>query len=368
MIVGNGSSLPIPHTGYSSFTTFDPRKSLVLKDVLHVPSLTKNLLSISQFTTDNNVILEFDSTCCLIKDKSSKQVLLTGTLHEGLYQLQTSNFNKGSTVSVNPLAFNCTTDTNPVPHGSNAASIWHQRLGHPTQPILAKTLSCISPSLTCKSSNFCDACQLGKMHQFSFKPSNNNTTAPFELVHSDVWGPSFYPSMDGYKYYLSFVDDFTHFVCLFPMQVKSEVYILFKQFHNYVERQFSKKIRSVQMDLGTEYKPLYAYFREMGIERRNSCPHTHQQMGRVERKHRHVVDTGLTLLAQAKLPLSFWWEAFTSAAYLINRLPTPTLQFSSPFEQLFHASPDYNLLKVFGSACFPLLRPYNDHKVSFRSS
>ena len=69
--------------------------------------------------------------------------------------------------------------------------------------------------------------------------------------------------------------------------------MIFKQFHQYVERQFSTKIKSVQMDLGAEYKPLYAYFRELGIERRNSCPHTHQQMGRVERKHRHVVDTSL---------------------------------------------------------------------------
>ena len=78
---------------------------------------------------------------------------------------------------------------------------------------------------------------------------------------------------------------------------------------------------------------------------RHPYPHTHQQHGRVERKHRHIADLGLTLLTKASMPLTYWWEAFTSAVYLINPLPTTVLHSKSPFELLFHQQPNYLFLK-----------------------
>jgi hypothetical protein len=87
----------------------------------------------------------------------------------------------------------------------------------------------------------------------------------------------------------------------------------------------------------------------------------------VERKHRHLVETSLSLLASASMPLKFWGEAFLTASFLINRLPSPVTNHQSPFELLFHKAPDYNFLKVFGCACWPHLCPYNQHKLAFRS-
>ena len=101
---------------------------------------------------------------------------------------------------------------------------------------------------------------------------------------------------------------------------------------------------------------------------RVSCPHTHQQNGSIERKHRHVVESGLALLSHAHTPLRFWDDAFQSACYLINRLPTSILQFQSPYEKLFNTSPDYLFLKTFGCSCWPNLRPYNTHKLQPRST
>lgn len=105
----------------------------------------------------------------------------------------------------------------------------------------------------------------------------------------------------------------------------------------------------------------------IGITHRLICPRTHHQNGVVERKHRHIVELDLTLLTQASLPLTYWDHAFLTSVYLINRLPTSSLQFKIPHQVLFHQQPDYNFLKVFGCACFPLLRPYNAHKLDFRS-
>jgi len=105
----------------------------------------------------------------------------------------------------------------------------------------------------------------------------------------------------------------------------------------------------------------------MGIDHFVSCPHTPEQNGIAERKHRHIVETGLTLLAQASMPQRFWDDAFFSGIYLINRLPSSVLNFTSPFEKLFHRQPNYNMLRIFGCQCFPNLRPYTKHKLEFRS-
>jgi hypothetical protein len=98
-----------------------------------------------------------------------------------------------------------------------------------------------------------------------------------------------------------------------------------------------------------------------------SCPHTHQQNGSAERKHRHIVETGLSLLAHASMPLKFWDEAFLAATYLINRLPSKVIHDSTPLERIFDKKPDYSFLRVFDCAWWPHLRPYNSRKLQFRS-
>ena len=87
----------------------------------------------------------------------------------------------------------------------------------------------------------------------------------------------------------------------------------------------------------------------------------------MERKHRHIVGTRLSLLAYSHLPSTYWVEAFFTTIYLINRLPTPILKLSTPYTLLFHKAPDYSQLRVFGCACYLLLRPYNHHKLEFHS-
>lgn len=108
-------------------------------------------------------------------------------------------------------------------------------------------------------------------------------------------------------------------------------------------------------------------FQNIGIQHHISCPHTQQQNGLAERKHRHLVETGLTLLAQANMPLHFWDEAFNTACYLINRMPSRTIQNDTPIHKLLKTQPDYSMLKVFSCACWPNLRAYIDRKLNFRT-
>ena len=134
-----------------------------------------------------------------------------------------------------------------------------------------------------------------------------------------------------------------------------------------VELQFNYPIKSVQSDGGGEFRPFTKYLNDLGIVHKFTCLHTHHQNGIVERKHRHIVETGLALLAQSILPLKFWDHSFVTAAYLINRLPSVSLNNQSLYFKLLNKQPDYSCLRVFGCSCFPFLRPYNSHKLDYRS-
>jgi hypothetical protein len=86
-----------------------------------------------------------------------------------------------------------------------------------------------------------------------------------------------------------------------------------------------------------------------------------------ERKHRHLIQCALALLSQFNLPISYWSYVVSTAAHLINKLPTPNLSNKSPWESLFHTKPTLPHLRTFGSQCFPLLTPYNKHKLQPKS-
>ena len=104
VIVGNGKNLPISNIGISHvYTQTYPKSVLSLPNILHVPSITKNLLSVSQFIRDHNVVAEFYAHSCLIKNKSSGQVLLRGQLKDGLYQWIPAFAHVASSLSVHPI-------------------------------------------------------------------------------------------------------------------------------------------------------------------------------------------------------------------------------------------------------------------------
>jgi histone deacetylase 1/2 len=244
---------------------------------------------------------------------------------------------------------------------------WHCRLGHPASQVVQHVLHHSDlPSESSRNNAICDACQQGKSHQLPFPISSHVIKAPLELIFSDVWGPA-QISVSGHKYYVSFIDAYSRFTWLYLLKQKSDVFQVFLEFQRHVERLLNHKIIHVQMDWGGEYIKLNKFFSDIGIAHRVSCPHTHQQNGAAERKHRHIVETGLTLLAHASVPFRFWSDAFSTACFLINRLPTRVINMQTPLERLLGEIPDYTFFKVFGCACWPHLRPYNNHKLEFRS-
>lgn len=142
---------------------------------------------------------------------------------------------------------------------------------------------------------------------------------------------------------------------------------MFKQFQSLVEKQFNSTIKSFNSDWGGEYRPLHTYFKSVGILHRIASPHTHEQNGTAERKIRSIVDIGLALLAHSGTPFKYWEYAFETAVFLINRLPSTSLQNQILLTLLYKHQPDFSFLRIFGCCVYPLLRPYNRHKFDFRS-
>ena len=177
---------------------------------------------------------------------------------------------------------------------------------------------------------------------------------PFEIICSDVWGPAPNPSSSGSKYYVSFIDSFSRFTWIFFMKHKSEVFLIFRHFHAYVKNQFSQNIQILQCDGGGEYssKEFLDFLQNNGMHRRVSCPYTPQQNEIAERKHRHIVESAMSMIHGSNLPISLWTEAFHTATHVINRLPMPILENQSPYYVLFGVHPDYNELRVFGCTCY----------------
>ena len=136
-------------------------------------------------------------------------------------------------------------------------NLWHGCLGHPNNVILNKVLAHLGIGVpTGVVLQFCDACHYGKLHQISLSSVPLHTTKPFQVVHSDVWGPSLLLSMEGYRYYISFVDDFTRYTWIFPLRLKSEAIVMFQHFNKMVERQFTAKIKCLQTNWGGEHRKL----------------------------------------------------------------------------------------------------------------
>ncbi|CAH9056104.1 unnamed protein product, partial [Cuscuta epithymum] len=314
--------------------------------------------------------------------KVSKQVLLHGILGEdGLYKFPCIPLGSSSTAAVTSQAYSVSRNNSMSPFSllsacnksqscnlSDSCNVWHLRLGHPHPEALKSVLQLCNVSVSNKNNlQFCSACCLGKAHRLPAYSSNTVYHKPFELIFTDLWGPAPVISFDGYTYYIAFIDAHTRYTWIYFLKNKSDALPAFQNFYNLVLNQFSTSIKSLQSDWGGEFRSFTNFLSQKGITHRIICPHTHHQNGVVERKHRTIVEKGLSLLAHSSLPFKFWDAAFATSVHLINRTPSKSISNSSPYFQLFGSVPDYSFLRVFGCSCYPFLRPYNKHKMDFHS-
>jgi len=156
--------------------------------------------------------------------------------------------------------------------------LWHSRLGHPNHQVLSLLFSnkTLSFNKCMNLVNTCTHCLHGKMHKLPFPDSKFVAHSPFEFVHTDLWDPAPQNSVNGYKYYVLFVNHFTHFTWLYLLKNKSEVFSKFLIFKVIVKNQFSTTIKTLRSDGGGEYtsKDFTSYLAFHGIAHQISRPYT----------------------------------------------------------------------------------------------
>jgi hypothetical protein len=303
--LANASKAQVTGIGQAS-----PLPSLPLNYVLFVLGSAFNLISVSKLTQSLNWSITFSYDSFLIQDRSTGKTIGTGSESHGLYYLHSHP----STI--------CGVSTSP--------DIIHRRLGHPS---LVK-LKVLVPHLSYLKPLDCESCQLGKHVRVSFPSSaNKKSISPFDIIHSDVWGPSRVPSNLGYKYYVTFNDDFSRCTWITLLKDRSELFGAFQMFWSEIKTQFGKTIWILWSDNAKEYfsTSFNSFMASHGIIYQSSCPHTLQQNGVAERKHHHLVDTARTLLINAHAPFRFWGDAILAICYLINRMPSSVLGNEIPY-------------------------------------
>lgn len=170
--IGNDQNLTVTNKGSSILPT--PIHTFSLRNILHVPSLSTNLLSVKKFVADNNCSLTFDKTHFVIQDKVTNIVLHHGLSKNGLYPIQAC--------SSQPCS-----DLASLFAASSIAPLWHNRLGHPD----LHSLNIVFQNflLHNKLSHLhCNNCMVAKCHQLPLQISITISSSPLELIHLNVWG------------------------------------------------------------------------------------------------------------------------------------------------------------------------------------
>lgn len=130
-----------------------------------------------------------------------------------------------------------------------------------------------------------------------------------------------------------------------------------------IQNQYQKKVKIILIDNGREFigQECQFVFKKNGILLHKTCVYTPQQIGVVERKHKHLLQVARSLMFQPKMPKKFWGDSILGATYIINRLPSAVIEGKTPFEMLNGHKPDYTRLKIFGCLCFATnTQPHKD--------
>ncbi|GJT85523.1 putative ribonuclease H-like domain-containing protein [Tanacetum coccineum] len=235
------------------------------------------------------------------------------------------------------------------------SNLWHRRLGH----INFKTMNKLVrgnlvrglPSKIFENNHTCVACQKGKQHKASCKTKTvSSISQPLQMLHMDLFGPTFVKSLMKKMYCLVVTDDYSRFSWVFFLATKDETSEILKTFITGIENLIDLKVKVIRCDNGTEFKnKVMNQFCEMkGIKREFSVARTPQQNGVAERKNRTLIEAARTMLADSKLPTTFWAEAVNTACYVQNRVLVIKPHNKTPYELFLGRKPALSFMRPFG--------------------
>ncbi|KAJ9564196.1 hypothetical protein OSB04_000162 [Centaurea solstitialis] len=228
--------------------------------------------------------------------------------------------------------------------------LWHCRLGHINKKRVELLLKGgFLGNFDYKPFDNCESCLSGKMTKQPFNSENERATDLLEIIHTDVCGPFSHVARGGYRYFITFTDDFSRYGYVYLMRHKSETFEKFKEYQNEVQNLLDKRIKFLRSDRGGEYlsDEFDNHLMECGIVPQLTPPYTPQMNGVSERRNRTLLDMVRTMMCHSSLPISFWGHALETAAHTLNRAPTKSVE-KTPYELWKGKKPNISFLKIWG--------------------
>ncbi|GJS71367.1 putative ribonuclease H-like domain-containing protein [Tanacetum coccineum] len=321
---------------------------LDFEDVYFVKELQFNLFSVLQMCDKKNSVLFTDTGCFVLspdfKLAGESQVLLKVPRKNNMYSVDMKNIVPKECLTC--LVAKATLDE---------SMLWHRRLGHVNfktiNKLVKENLVRGLPTKCFENDQTCVACLKGKQHKASCKSKIQNfITQPLFMLHMDLFGPTFVSSLMNKKYCLVVTDDYSRFTWVFFLASKDETSGILKSFITEIENLVDKKVKIIRCDNGTEFKNrvMSEFCEKKGIEKEFSVARTPRQNGVAERRNRTLIEAARTMLADSKLPTTFWAEAVNTACCVQNRVLVVKPYNKTPYELFRCRTSALSFMRPFG--------------------
>ena len=340
----------------------DNFRNCKLHDVLFVPDLSYNLISVAK-AMSRKCIIEFNDKKCTIRNKQL-EVIAVGKEIGKLWFLECADSRSNQCEVMN-------TATEVL----NNNELWHSRFGHLGHDNLRKLVDenmVEGCDYKCHQSSegVCEPCINGKHHRQKFpKFGGRRASDLLDLVHTDVSGRMDTESLSGKEYFVSFIDDKSRHVWTYGIKKKSDVFDIFIEWKARAERTTERKLKTLRSDNGGEYisEEFELYLKKDGVAHQRTISKTPEQNGVAERMNRTLVEMVRSMLSESNLPKKFWAEALATATYLRNRCPTKAVDGKTPYEVWSGEKPNVQHLRIFGSICHSHIPKDERRKLDMKS-
>ena len=228
-------------------------KGITLKNIIHVPDLKANLLSLAQLVIDTGWRFILDSDSCFLCVKATGRKI--------------SSVKKTCELLIlDELEEHTPRQVVYSTQSDQRAILVHRRLGHPSFHILKSVYPTLFKGVNIETLT-CEACQFAKHKRASFPQSTHRYLTPFKCIHSDVWGPCSTLGLLHHKWFILFVDDFTRYTWVYLLKSKTEIPSIITLFCEMVYNQFHKRIKIFRSDNAKEYfcREVNTYMEQNGI-------------------------------------------------------------------------------------------------------
>nr|GEZ21613.1 hypothetical protein [Tanacetum cinerariifolium] len=296
---------------------------------------------------DSDLEVAFHQHTCFIRNLDRVDLLI-GSRGNNMYTLSLQDMMASSPICLLSKA------------SKTKSWLWHRRLSHMNfgaiKHLARQGLVRGLPKLKFEKDHLCSACAIGKSTKKTHKSKSEDTNQEkLYLFHMDLCRPMRVESVNGKKYILVIVDDYSRFTWVKFLRSKDETSDFIIKFLKMIQVRLKVPVCRIRIDNGTDFvnQTLRDYYEEVGISLETSVARSPQQNRVIERRNRTLIEAARTMLIYTQAPLFLWAEAVATACFTKNRSIICLRHGKTPYELLHSKLPDLSFFHVFGALCYP---------------